>query len=163
MNPDDDWDSLADNLGLGDTHPPETPPQPAPQAEEAPRGRGRRKSSDDAPKRRRRAPKAETTEGEPMPADDFAGGIVFDAEATVTEPGEQTEELDADGQPRKRRRRRSRRKKTDTESATPAAVGAVEGEAEDGDTEPADISSIEAYASLNMPSWQELIDGLYKP
>ena len=156
-NPDDEWANLADNLGLGDTHPPESPPP----AEEAPRGRGRRKSSDDAPKRRRRAPKPETTEGEPMPVDDFAGGIVSDIEAPEGEQSESFAEGEG-GEPRKRRRRRSRKKKVGPEGApVEAEAGVIESTDDDG--EPVDMSPIENYASLNMPSWQELIDGLYKP
>jgi hypothetical protein len=159
-NPGDEWDNMLDNLGLGDTHPPEAPPEPPPESAEAPRGR-RRRSSEDAPKRRRRAPKSETTEGEPMPVDEFAGGIISELDAPSDEGAEPSTEGD-EGEPRKRRRRRSRRKKGTAEGAlVDAEAGVAEGMEDDG--EPVDVSPIENYASLNIPSWQELIDGLYKP
>ena len=102
-----------------------------------------------------------------MSDDAFLQGIEPEAEVVEQAPegeapaGEESE----GGDPRKRRRRRGRRKKSGVaaggEGEAPSAIG--EGAESDADSEEVDNAPIENYSSLNMPSWQDLIDGLYKP
>ena len=159
-DPTDPWANILEELG--DHQPaPQSPSAPESAPEPAPRARRRRSGDDEAPRRRR----GRKTEVAPAAeADPFSAGLdaepseLFTGEEGTGEPG-----AEGDGEPRKRRRRRSRRKKPG--EGEPVAVGepgeAAEGEAE---SEPeADTGPIENYSNLNMPSWQELINGLYKP
>jgi hypothetical protein len=64
-----------------------------------------------------------------------------------------------DGSPKKRRRRRTRRKPGD-ESAEVNDIGATVA-VDDADNN--DDDAAEPVSVANLPSWQELIDGLYRP
>ena len=69
------------------------------------------------------------------------------------------DELSPDGTPKKRRRRRPRRNPGD-------AVGEVNGVGEAiavADADNNDDDAAEPVSVANLPSWQELIDGLHRP
>ncbi len=135
---DDSWSSLAQELGLGDE-----PSAPAPLAAIEPH------LSD-------------------LPDAD-------DVEDTALEPGlsnEPSAESDEAGEDGKRRRRRRRRRR----KGGPAEPGDATGDATDGDgfedagdeapaegETPADIAMRDVVANWNVPSWDELIGGLYRP
>jgi hypothetical protein len=139
----DRWARLAAELNQ------DTPP-PLPNAAAAPAGEG-------PPKRRRRRRSRKPDVGE------VENGAPMDA-AVTDEPMETGEsdgdnELAADGTPKKRRRRRSRRKLGDEVGAPNGVAGAVAiADAGDNDDEAAEPVSV-----ANLPSWQELIDGLHRP
>ncbi len=164
-DPHDPWAELANSLGAA-PEPQQPPPLPAQlPSEPAPRSRGRRRSADAEggeapPRRRRREPKPAAD----APVDPFLVGL--DAELPgepAGEAGDGSEPLGPDGEPRKRRRRRGRRKGAPAEAgAVPEGVAAPVEVAED-DGEEVDLAPIETYSSLNIPTWQQLIDGLYKP
>ncbi|MFL5329757.1 MAG: hypothetical protein ACJ8C4_12665 [Gemmataceae bacterium] len=171
--PHDEWANLADNLGVSDEPAQKPAEESAPRSETAPRGRGRRRSSEaggeEAPKRRRRSPKPESSpqpepESESM-SEPFAAGLEPDVPEAAEDAAESMES--SEDEPRKRRRRRPRRKKGAPEAGA-VASGEVSNEpvavgVEADDAEEADLTPIENYATLNIPSWQDLIDGLYKP
>ena len=84
--------------------------------------------------------------------------------ADIIDPGESLEPTGTDeirrrtATPKKRRRRRSRRKAGDDNGADGVAESVVVVEADDAGDEAAEPVSV-----ANLPSWQELIDGLYRP
>jgi hypothetical protein len=105
--------------------------------------------------------------------------VVAEDEGADGEPGEGEDEAEEAGvvgegepgesEPKKRRRRRRRRgKKKDAE---PAAEGAAEAGGEDGDFAPeaaaedgpAPESGRELIANWNVPSWEQIVAGLYRP
>lgn len=139
---DDRWSLLAADLGIGDTA--SDGAAAAPPAGDAP------------PKRRRRRRSRKPGSGEGNPGEPLEGG------ADIIDPGESldptgNDETTPDGTTKKRRRRRSRRNAGDDNGA-----GGVESvvvvEADDAGDEAA-----EPVLVANLPSWQELIDGLYRP
>jgi hypothetical protein len=142
---DDSWSSLAQELGLGD----EPVAAPAPSAAEA------------ITPHLSELPDAEDGEDTALEP-----GLAAEPSAEGDESGE------GDDGKRRRRRRRRRRK------GGPAEGGDANGDAsaesgdadEDGPDEsanegetPADIAMRDVVANWNVPSWDELIAGLYRP
>ncbi len=139
---DDSWSSLAQELGLGD--------EPTPAASEA-------------------------AEIEPHLSD---LPDADDGEDTALEPGlnseptaesAEGEETGEDG--KRRRRRRRRRRKGGPVDAAGEPTGEASESFEEGDDEPvaastetsADVAMRDVVANWNVPSWDELIGGLYRP
>ncbi len=140
----DRWASLAADLGV-DGSTPTTQADPAAPADGPPKKRRRR--------RPRKAAPADGAIAEPV---DEASSEPDDApEPELTD----REELSADGTPKKRRRRRSRRKPDEANGDVAVATDAV-AVAEVGDD---DDDAAEPVSVANLPSWQELIDGLHRP
>lgn len=136
---DDSWSSLAQELGLGDD--PIAPPSP-----------GELLLTD--------LPDAHDE-------DDTAIEPGLSSEPTV-EPAE-GDEPGEDGK-RRRRRRRRRRKGAPGEAATDGVEPADDAAEADDETDdspstetPADIAMRDVVANWNVPSWDELIGGLYRP
>lgn len=139
---DDSWSSLAQELGLGD--------EPAPVASEAAAIEPHLSDLPDADD-------GEDTALEP--------GLSAEPVAESAE-GEETGE---DG--KRRRRRRRRRRKGGPADASGEPAGESTESVEDGDEEPvaaiaessADVAMRDVVANWNVPSWDELIGGLYRP
>jgi hypothetical protein len=140
----DRWSALAADLGIGGPTP--NGPPPLPTADGGPPKRRRRRRS-------RKSGPGEGGTGEPL-----------EGAADIIDPGETREptgpeELSPDGTLKKRRRRRSRRKVVDENGAPNGVAETVAvAEADHDDDEAAEPVSV-----ANLPSWQELIDGLYRP
>jgi hypothetical protein len=163
QDPDDGWADLARELGLES-------PQPATS---------------------RRADAPPPAEDFFTPAADDEGEDALDAGAEAeTEDGEGTDAPD-DGSPKKKRRRRRRRKKRGTgepgAEAGTEAEGDSEGESDsnlsvedEGDAEGSDEDDTEqeseddaeetrpqeidrGWANWDVPSWEEIVGGLYRP
>jgi hypothetical protein len=143
-SPDDNWDQLAELLGLGE----EKLATPAPTKPVAERGRRR--------SRRAAEPRHERESKDAMEPDSVSD--VEEIEVPAESPTDDDETPEGDAPAKKRRRRRSRRKKATPEEAAPSAETP---ESTGADDEDADLA--ESYASLKMPTWQELIDSLYRP
>ncbi len=138
----DRWASLAADLGV-DGSTPTTQATIAAPVDGAPKKR-----------RRRRPRKAAPAEGAIAEPNDDVPGEPDDAPELTDR-----EELSPDGTPKKRRRRRSRRKPGEANGdATEATDTVAVAEAVDDDDDAAEPVSV-----ANLPSWQELIDGLHRP
>jgi ribonuclease E len=174
---DESWSDLAAELGVGSSHQPKPPPLPPPIAPER------------EPYRPRVDPSAEASD----PELDIAGDEGPDAEGepddTVVIPalsGEPMAEATAgeSAEPGKKRRRRRRRRKKGGAAGQPAdANGPVEGgpvAEDDADdlaeaapdeepNEPADAdeptaeAARDVIANWNVPSWEQIVAGLYRP
>ncbi len=138
---DDSWSSLAQELGLGDE------PSPA-------------------------APLIDSPVEPPLPempdAEDFEDTAL--EPDLSSEPSSESDEQGEDGK-RRRRRRRRRRKGGGPDSGETIADPADGAEAFDDGTDaaavegetPADLAMRDVVANWNVPTWDELIAGLYRP
>lgn len=142
---DDSWSSLAQELGLGDD------PAPAPAPKEA----------EELAPHRSELPDAEDGEDTSLEPGLYSEPMTESAE------GEETGE---DGK-RRRRRRRRRRKGGPAEAGGEAMADSTDSPEsfEESDDEmqatetTADIAMRDVVANWNVPSWDELIGGLYRP
>lgn len=136
MTDDDRWAKLASELGLD-----EKPKKPA--ASDA-------QVDDAAPKRRRRRSRKPGSEDPNSPEPTEDGADIIDPGETL-EAGDET----SSDKPKKRRRRRGRKKSDLAEKASAEETVGTETIEDDELAEPVSVA--------NLPSWQELIDGLYRP
>ncbi|QEL18968.1 hypothetical protein [Limnoglobus roseus] len=161
--PDDShWSSLAHELGLDSETPPAAPePQPTPVEISHHHASHHHADLPDAADE-------EDTMLEPVLSAEPV------AEPAEGEEGTGDEQTDEGGKRRRRRRRRRRKGGPEVAGATPAEGGeepAEEGFAEE--EEPATVASTgetpshdamrDVVANWNVPSWDELIGGLYRP
>lgn len=144
----DHWAQLAESLGvIGDADVANT---------QEPAGG----TAEGTKRRRRRRSRKKPTEAD-APAvdsgDDSAEEVATEAPAPEL-PAPDPKAEAADGEPAKRRRRRSRKKKP-AEGEAPAEEGVaavLDDEAPgEGPSEPVSVA--------HLPTWQEIIDGLYRP
>jgi len=83
-------------------------------------------------------------------------------EAETTDTATEIEKASEEERPRRRRRRRS--KKTDKESeASSDTEKEQETPSEETPRDEEDDEEIEDFSTWNVPSWAEIIDGLYRP
>jgi ribonuclease E len=153
---DESWSDLAAELGLetGPGAPPPPPRREEPPADEPD------PELDVAGNGEPDAPDSEADDTEVIPA--LSGEPV--AEGSADEPG-----------PRRRRRRRRRKKKGGAAEPTDAGAAAAEddeaeaadedeaGEVADGFEEPTAEIARDVIANWNVPSWEQIIAGLYRP
>jgi len=137
MAADDPWAQLAAELGVED--------QPVAAKSE------RAEASPARKPRRRRSRKADEPPADQE--DPVALEVPQDAEV---ETEADVAVATVDDAPKKKRRRRSRKKKPTAGEEATAATPTADGP--DDDAGPP-----ESFADLKMPSWQELIDGLFRP
>lgn len=159
--PDDShWSSLAHELGL-DSDPAPAAPQPLPTPVEISHDPTAPAHHDQLPDA---ADEEDTLLEPPLAGEPVAEAAEGDEAEGDDQPGE--------GGKRRRRRRRRRRKGGPEGAATPAAEGeepVEEGVAEEDDEQPvaSETPSHDAMrdviANWNVPSWDELIGGLYRP
>lgn len=186
---DDDWNDLARELGVDKSAPRESPPE-APPADRVER---LIEAEDVEPHHGmdERAEEEAVAEGEPETAVDEEFGDA--EEGFLTEGAEQTaESLPGAGRKRRRRRRRRRKGGTAAEEAptAEAAFGETAEEEEEGEvameptveseefgTEEMETESVpvsveedtasevlrDLIANWNVPSWDDIVSGLYRP